>query len=629
MEKARLKERWPEAAIIGVTAFLFWMKGLFAFLTVSDLAGRDLVGNYAFTWLMRRNLLHGELFRWTNQWLLGLPSFKLYPPFFFLLTSGLDVVTGGVVGLKAWFLTVVFLSVFLTPLTGYLSFRKLFGKKEAFFAGFYLLYFVFVYPPVSQSYQVFSTGLVAQGLAFLLLLPALALILQKRGRKLVAGGILLGIVGLTHPFVAIGGFLTAGFYTLLTRDIKRAIPAGVGFLVMLPWLAKALSLLQYVSTYTFQPANTGILLYLLLPLIVLGGYKGVKRRSLLLSFFTLLGLSVIELPVVSQELRFYTYALGFGSVLAGMGAFQVLNYVEREVEADAHLVGVLLLVPVIGLSLHAGLPQTWEFNGNAQPLYEELQGVERGRVLVETANSSIFDSYVLQEKIPMETKHWAVNELHLDSSTSANYILTLESWVSYEALYNPICRTCNTTASNGLINERMDDLGVRYVVARTRAARKHLQRFMQPVGKYGDYWLFENREGYRLVEPMEYRPVALKGSFAEWKRFNDRLFTSNISVPVAWVQGDVERKRFSGVLELGNADETLDRLKDMRLEPVQDYTVNQTLEGGSLTVNPSAGNVPVKVKIGYYPSHSNGRVYAGSFNTVVVYPGNRTVIDLG
>lgn len=610
--RAAAKRRWREAILLGSTAVLFAVKGLFSFLTVEDLAGRDLVSNFAFTWLMRQNLLHGEIFRWTNRWLLGFPSFDLYPPLFFVLTAAADLATGGAAGLRAWFTAVVFLSVLLVPVAVYLALRSTFGRDEAFFAGFYALYFLFVYPPLAQAYQVFSVGLVAQGLAFLLLFPAVGFALRGGRRDLIIGGVLLGLTGLAHPFVAVGGFAAVGVRTALTRDPEHALPAAVGGLLMLPWLARAAPLLPYVDTYTFAPANTGTFLYLLLPLVLLGGYRGTERRSLLGAFALLLVMGVVELPLVSQELRFYTYALGFGSVLAGMGAHRALRLLD---DLPRAAVGAALLLPVVGLSLHAGLPQTWAFAGDAGPLYDRMDGMEEGRVLVETANGSIHDSYVLQANLPMRTGHRGVNELHLDAATPANYILTLEAWVSSDPLYNPICRTCGSGAEPALVERRLDDLGVRYVVARTRAARDRLDGFLASRGRHGDYWLFENTRGHDLVEPLDRRPVALRGSYEDWVAVNDLMFVRNVSRPVAWVRGD-PGAGYAAVIDMRDAApaEALARLEDVDPAAVPGTNVSAAVTGDAVTVSADG---PVRVKIGWTPRLPDA-ARAGRFNTVVL-----------
>lgn len=614
-----IKNYWAGITIVTGTLFLFSIKDLFSFLTSQQFAGRDLVGNYAFTHLMKQNLMQGEVFSWTNQWLLGFPSFELYPPFFFLTTSLLDLLTGQLLGLQFWFKIVVFSSVFLTPLITYFAFQKVFEKEKAFFAGFYALLFLFVYTPVSQIYQVFSVGMVAQGFSFLLLTVSIGFMMRDGRRNKIISGVLLGFVSLSHPFVGFVGFLLSASLVVTTRDVVNLIPGAIGGIIFAPWLLNAAKYLPYTSSFTFQPANTGIFLYMLLPMIILGGYQGRKCKALLITFFSLLAISVIELPLVTQELRFYTYSLGIGSILAGFGAFKTSNYISQEFKIDRKVIAAILLIPVIGLSLQTDLPKSWEFEGDAEPLYEELEENEKGRVLVETSNSSIFSSFVLQEKIPIETKHWAVNEVHMDSSTSANYILTLESWISKEPLYNPICRTCNTSASPSLIDRRLDDLGIRYVVAKTPESRDLLREFMSYEGRHGDYWLFENKEGYQLVEPLRNKPVALVGEYSKWKSVNDILFTKNTSKEIIWTKNYPDSSYAKTVyMKNLSAKQVIERLEQIETEPIQENNFSTAHSDRNLHISTL---VPLKAKFSYFPSENPNRK-AGKFNSIFIEPGS-------
>jgi hypothetical protein len=610
--------RWPEVVILAATFLLFRSKDLLSFLGTKEFAGRDLIGNYAFTWLMQQNLLHGEIFSWTNQWLLGFPSFQLYPPLFFLFTSLLDLITGQLFGLQFWFKTVIFLSVFLLPLLTYLMMKKTFGKLEAFFAGFYMLFFLFVYPPISEVYQVFSVGLVAQGFAFFLLIVSIGTMLREGKIYKTISGVFLGLTTITHPFVAIAGFLFSASLAFTTYEPKNAIPVVIGGLISAPWILNAMKYLPYTASYTFQPANTGIFLYILLPLIIFGGYRGAKRKAMLATFFGLLSLSIIEFPLITQELRFYTYSLGIGSILAGFGAYRAVKHLDQELKMNKNLIAVVLLIPVISLSLHADLEQSWSFEDNADPVYEELRKSEKGRVLVETSNSSIFDSFVLQGKIPLETKHWAVNDVHLDSSTSANYILTLESWISEEPLYNPICRTCSISAAPSRLNQRLDDLGVRYAVARTSTSRDFLRQSLDYRGRYGEYWLFENKEGHKIVESLEYRPIALIGNYEKWKSVNDLLFVSNSSKEVVWSKDETEGN-YSKMIKMQelSPEEVLNRIQQAELKPIPETSVNYNITDRRIETSSSG---PIKVKISSYPGAAED-VSLAKFNTVVINSG--------
>lgn len=619
----RLEDRWPEILILTATSSLFWVKDLLSFLSVEEFAGRDLVGNYAFTWLMQQNIFHGEIFSWTNQWLLGFPSFEMYPPFFFFFTSFLDILTFQFFGLQFWFKAIVFLSVFLLPVLTYVMMNRVFGQTEAFFAGFYTLFFIFVYPPVSQAYQVFSVGLVAQGFAFLMVLGSIGLMLRDMRKNKIISGVLLGLAALSHPFVALVGFILSASLVITKKEIENIIPALIGGCIAAPWILNAITQMAYTTSYTFQPANTGNFLYLLLPLIVLGGYKGAKRRSLLITFSTLLVLSITEIPVITQELRFYTYSLGIGSILAGFGAYRILQHLDKKFEVDKRILAVLLLIPVISLSLHADLSQSWEFNGDAEPVYEELEKSDKGRVLVETSNSSIFDSFVLQEKIPIETKHWAVNEVHLDSSTSANYILTLESWISEDPIYNPICRTCNSNTSSSLLDQRLDDLGIRYVVVRTSESRNLLRQTLDYRGKYGDYWLFENSEGYQIVEPLDHKPVALIGSYEKWKQVNDLLFTKNISTEIV-LEKEGPQYSYSQTLSMNDltAEQVVQRIEETDVEEVKEGNFYYNITDRSIEINSS---VPVKAKVSYSSTMSD-QIKPSKFNTLVLMSGRNIKI---
>lgn len=534
-------------ALLAATAALFLATDLHTFLSAGEFAGRDLVSNHAFAHLMRDNLIHGEVVRWTDRYFLGFPSFALYPPLFFLAVAIADLATLSALGITAWFKALVFLPLFLLPLATYRSLRGPFSRRAAFYAGAYTLYFLFVYPPVALAYQAFSTGLVAQGFAAALLLPAVGLLLRTSLRARLAAGLLLGFTTLAHPFVGLAGFAVAGAVVLLRRDLFALVPPALGAVVAAPWLLVALRHLPHVATYTFAPARAGSFLLLLLPLVLLGGFRGWRNRALLLAFAALAVLALVELPLVTQELRFYTYALGLASLLAGLGADRVHAHLADRVPAAA--LAAVLVLPVLGLSLHAGLPALWTFHGDADPLYDELRGLPDGRVLVETANDSMHDSYVLQAEIPLRTDHAAVNDVHLDSSPAANAILTVEAWISDEPLYNPICRTCDTSAPPSLVDRRLDDLGIRYVVARTLAAADRLDGSMRPLGRHGDYWLFENREGFE--RSVEVRPVAVTGTRAEWRAFEARLLVANATGNVVFAP-DPSPSRYRAVVSLGD-----------------------------------------------------------------------------
>lgn len=617
------KDYWAEILILVSTSALFSIKGVFSFLTVENFAGRDLVSNYAFTHLMKQNIVSGEIFSWINQWLLGFPSFELYPPVFFMTTSLLDIVTGQILGLQFWFKILVFLPLFLLPLTTYLVFNQLFRKYKAFFAGIYILLFLFVYTPISQIYQVLSVGLVAQGFSFFLLIISIGFMIREEIEYKLVSGIFLGLVSLSHPFVGVIGFIFSGSLLITTKNYHNLIPASLAGLIFAPWLLNAINLLSYTSSFTFQPAKTGIFLYILLPLIILGGFQDKKTKGFLITFFSLLVISTIELPFITQELRFYTYSIGIGSILAGFGAFEIFDYLSNEINIDKRLIGLFLIIPVIGLSLQADLPNTWGLESELEPVYQNLSEREKGRILVETSNSSIFDSFVLQAKIPVETKHWAVNDVHMDSSTSANYILTLESWLSKNAVENPICRTCESKVSQPIIKNRLNDLGIKYILARTPESKELLNNFTSAQGKYGEYWLFENTKEDKLVVPLENKPITLIGNYDKWRKVNNLLFVTKFSNEIIWSRNEKATNNRTQInMKDKTPEEIVREIKEMDTESIDEGNISYKIKDGKVSINSS---VPSRVKLSYFPNTPSS-VRAGKFNTIIVGPGKNLTI---
>ncbi|MFB6076873.1 MAG: hypothetical protein ABEK12_01960, partial [Candidatus Nanohaloarchaea archaeon] len=128
-----------------------------------------------------------------------------------------------------------------------------------------------------------------------------------------------------------------------------------------------------------------------------------------------------NLPLLSQEVRFYTYTLLVGSIVAGLGAARVHARLADRLSGTAATAALLL--PVVLLSVHAGLPATWTFHGDVTPLTDALADRPTGRVIAETSNRSRTTSYVVPARVLMDTRHAAVNDVHLDATSAANYIL--------------------------------------------------------------------------------------------------------------------------------------------------------------------------------------------------------------
>lgn len=615
--------------ILATTVAVFTLKGGIAFPFTEAFAGRDLVGNYAFAVLMEQNLLNGELVAWSADWFLGFPAFVFYPPLLFLVVAGLNIITGSVVGIGTWFALVVFGSVFLIPLITWYGFAPVVGWKEAVFAAGYTFLFLFVYPPVALAYQVLNTGLVAQGFAYALLLTAIALLFREGQRKQLLGGVLLGCTILAHPFVGMVGGITLLSYAALQRDGRLLLPGLVAGVVSAPWLLPALLQTGAGSTYTLGAGNIGAVLLLLTPLAVYGGMNGVRERALLATSLLLAVVAYVPLPLPLQQVRFVTYLFGFVTILAGIGASRLHDWLQGS--RYAPLVAGILLLGVAGLVVQAPFQPSWTLEDDVTAFYDGMDRLPDGRVLVETWNRSIHDAYVLQETLPLRTDHNGVNAVHLDGSPSANYILTAEDWVSDAMLANPLCRTCTgERPAPGRLDARLDALGIRYVVTRTPPSTAYVNQSLRFAGRFAGYSVFENTDNPTLVEQAAAKPVALQGDREAWLRINDRLFQENGTTPVVWLKNPPEdRSRFAAVIAMNRStDAVADRIRALPSEPLPATNVTWTRDGNTLHIATNA-SVPVSIKESFFHAHrSTAPLYPASFNTMLVYPEDEAVIKL-
>jgi len=158
--------------IIAVLSFvLFWQKGIFQFLFAENMAGRDLIGNYAFAWLMHGFMQSFSVSGWSNLWFAGFPVFDFYPPLFFIAVNLLNFVSFGFVGLEMSYKIIVFLSLFVFPSVVYFSFEMMgFSKIKSLFASIFSFGFLFLNGHYAAVHQTLNFGLVSQIFSLNLLL---------------------------------------------------------------------------------------------------------------------------------------------------------------------------------------------------------------------------------------------------------------------------------------------------------------------------------------------------------------------------------------------------------------------------------------------------------------------------
>lgn len=556
-------------------------------LTTAELAGRDLIANLMLAEKTAASLAGLELFDWAEDLFLGITTFRYYPPGFFVLTAAL----GTVLGTGTAFRLLAVLVPSLVPLAAWYLVRP-HGRTAAVMAGVLALIPVYVYQPISVGYQTLSTGLVAQGLGLLLLLGMVGGLHRGQHRR---AGLLCAAAIVTHPFIGLTAVLYGSAHALHRREKVSAIAILGGVLLTAWWWLPALRSAWVFPTYSFPPANPGILLALLLPPAIGAVLQDERWYPLAGTTAALLVISLVEVPFITQELRFYTQALVLLSILAGAGAGRFLSDLPQR---RAAVTGLVLMVPALSLAAGGDIGQGWVGQDTSDGI-ATMQEYEPGRVLVATDNSSVSTSFQLGSELVRQTDHGLVNGLHVDSSPSAPYILALEAWVSEDALYNPVCARCNATPRPAIINARLQDLGIDYV-ATPKPLNSNTAR-PTPTG-----WL-HTVETSPLAEPID--PAAFDGSWEQWQQRNAELLTGQDTPDLVY-----------------DAPERIDAAGD------GDVNVTADIEDEVLTVSHN-GDQPqaVIVKVSWLPDlESEAPLFIGTFNRlgVLVPPGEPTQVSL-
>jgi len=473
-------------------------------LTTAQLAGRDLVANLMLAEKTVAGLAGPELFDWTGDLFLGITTFRYYPPGFFILTA----VIGAVTGTGAAFRLLTAAIPVLIPLAGWYLVRP-YGRRAAAMAGILALVPVYVYQPISVGYQTLGTGLVAQGLGLLLVLGTCgAFNRQQYG----AAGLLCAATIVTHPFTGVTAVLYGCIYALHQRDTRACSAAVGGCLLTAWWWLPAIRSAWVFPTYTFPPANPGVLLALFLPLGLAAVLEDERWYPLAATTLVLLVIALVEVPVIDQELRFYTQALVLGSILAGAGAGNSIAELPRR---RAAIIGLVIMAPALSMVGGGDIGQGWIGQDTSDGI-STMHGYAPGRVLVATDNDSISTSFQFGAELVRQTDHSLINGLHVDSSPSAPYILSLEAWISDDPVYNPICARCNATPPPTIINERLQDLGVDYVTTPGHISPETARP--TPTD-----WL-HTVEDAPLATAID--PVRFNGTWAAWNDRNTALLTA-------------------------------------------------------------------------------------------------------
>lgn len=631
-----LKEWHLFFCILALTSFFFWQKDLYSFLFVKNLAGNDLIGNFAFAWIMKRFISNLSFFGWSNLWFGGFPVFEFYPPLFFIVVNLSRILSFNSISLKMSYKLCVLGTLFIFPTLLYFSFRKMnFGKIRSFFVSIFSFWFLFLNGRFSFVHRTLSSGLVTQAFAldlFVLLLPFLFGINEKK--EIIVSGILFGLILLSHPFV---GLITAmGFISLLFLKRKKwreiLLAALLGVTISSGFWLNLLFNLRWMNIYTLGTASLQSLPIVLFPFLAASVKKGKKNIFFLFLLAITLLFSLVNLSLITQPVRFFIFSLFFISILSGLGAFRVFYFIkERFLEGSTQTFVLLLLIlaPLLFSVYMTSSSHLWERNLEADEILRYIENdLGEGRILV---RRGLYGKSILSEIIPINTGKGVLNELHVDSSVSAPYTLALQHWISGIHKINPVCDLCKQkrVKNTSTIVNSMKKFNVKYIVSYTgKGSLSNFGKFKEKVGKFH---VFETPFQSKYYSIPKYKPVLVISSLKDWKKLNKKIFMdpelSNLVFIWKGRSGVQQMNKYSKIFKMGE-NETVENLyrrikKNLSLKKIE---VEAKIKDFSYTNKrisfkvDSNKKVPVLLKFSYYPKwRGRTEIYMANPSLMLVY----------
>jgi|GEM_PF-3226368 len=612
----------------------FWQKGTFDFIFTENFAGVDLVGNYAFSWMMKNLVISGKISGWSNLWFAGFPAFEFYPPLFFFATSMVNIFSFGLVSTEMSFKLVVFFSLFFFPLIAYYSFKKMgFKSLESLLVSFFSFGFLFSVAGFSAVHHTLNYGFVTQMFAINLLLIFLGFLVSiKTWKGVLVSGIFLGFLLLSHPFIAILAFLGL-FLRLATKvkDWKEIVTVGLlGLFLSLGWWLNAFLHVGFMSNYTLQTWAITDFPLILIPLI-LASLKNYKKYFIFLALMTLSVLLGTLGPSVMQPLRFFQYSILFAFLLSGLGTYEIYKLFEKK-KARTWIKNSFVLIVFVLLAasiLLSPIENNWESESDDKNLMNYLKNLDEGRILAESKPYPIWERYILEEKIPIETGKPVLNELHVDSSLSGPYTTLLKSLVFTGKEHSHVCELCENVSSKEIAENLLNRYGVKYLITE-KFGLKHSESF-EKLKEIGNFTVYEfNQTDDKYYEILEYKPILIKSSLNKWKWLNEKLYQEEKlwEVNVVWSQKDVKNESmFSSVIEIEDEsewNEIREKIKDYGYQKldakaeIKDFLFSD--EKISMYID-SEEPVPVLLKFSYYPKWKirGGDLYLINPSLMMVY----------
>lgn len=525
-------------------------------ITATTPAGGDMASHVYGAWYLRNELLpQGRIVGWCPGNYAGFPFFQFYFPLPFLLMASL----GYLIPLNISFKLVVALSALLLPLASYLTLRLLRIRFPGPALGA-LLTLPFLYAQEQSMWGGNLLSLLAgefnYQIAMALSVVFLAGIFRniRAGRRIVANGVLLALIGLSHGVGLVMAVMGCLFFLASPRRLLqnlsyllRVFALGVALMAfwLLPFLAdgqwstKSNDLWGIGSWFEVFPR---LLIPYLSGLAVLAAWPWLFRsrsyfcRQLnqrfrflifLMLLVTVLYNTAYELNVI--DIRFLPY-IGYLLVLATAGAVSVfLRRLNRSMVA----LPVLAMALVLLLHLNASTATVeswaaWNFSGFERkagwPQYHAINEFLRGnaaspRVVYEHSDAyERFGSIRAFENLPLFAGRSTLEGLYIQSNISAPFVFYMQSELSrvsstplgqYDYTYPDLDR--------GVKHLKLFNVG-QFVASSDLVkglANRHPDLVIDKVfGDISVYRVKSNSDTY--VEPLTIQPVT--SDIKDWRR---------------------------------------------------------------------------------------------------------------
>lgn len=291
----------------------------------------------------------------------------------------------------------------------------------------------------------------------------------------------------------------------------------------------------------------------------------------------------------------------------------------------------------------------------AYPAYHDLittmdgLGKDRGCGRALWENNSANSEYGTTMSL-MLLPHWtdgcigSMEGLFFEATASTNYHFLTAAAVS-ESSSNPVRQLRYTNNDAELGTRHMRDLGVRYLMVRTDAAKAEaaITEGLEFVGLSGTWEIYEV-EGSDIVEPLTIAPVVVDQAEDDWYKPGDQR-ERNLELGTSWFQnreswpaipvdeGPAEWQRVTAsIVEEQRIDPFDDQLRkvdyvspdgDLTLTALPKVTVSDVeIRQQSVEFNVDEVGVPVIVKVSYFPNWqvdgAEGPFRAGANHMIVV-----------